>query len=68
MRRKGFQENIVKRCPKADVREALSVIDDGGKSLGEILQSWMAGTESGFFRQCNNKRCLNGHLFFSAKI
>ena len=42
MRRKGFQENIVKRCPKADVREALSVIDDGGKSLGEILQSWMA--------------------------
>ena len=37
-----FQENIVKRCPKADVREALSVIDDGGKSLGEILQSWMA--------------------------
>ena len=37
-----FQENIVKRCPKADVREALSVIDDGEKSLGEILQSWMA--------------------------
>lgn len=37
-----FQENIVKRCPKADVREALSVIDGGGKSLGEILQSWMA--------------------------
>lgn len=37
-----FQEDIVKRCPKADVREALSVIDDGGKSLGEILQSWMA--------------------------
>lgn len=32
--------DIAKLCPKADVREVLSVIDDGGNNLTEILRQW----------------------------
>lgn len=35
-----FQRDIAKLCPKADVREALRVIDDGGNDLPEILRKW----------------------------
>lgn len=35
---------IIKLCPKADVREALSVIDDGGNSLPETLRQWFSKT------------------------
>lgn len=34
--------DISKLCPKADVREALSVIDDGGEELSETLYKWFA--------------------------
>ena len=34
--------DIAKLCPKADVREALSVIDDGGEHLMETLRQWFA--------------------------
>lgn len=33
--------DIAKLCPKADVREALSVIDDGGEHLMETLRQWL---------------------------
>ena len=36
--------DIAKLCPKADVREALSVIDDGGEHLMETLQKWFVKT------------------------
>lgn len=36
--------DIAKLCPKADVREALSVIDDGGKHLSGILRQWIDKT------------------------
>lgn len=36
--------DIAKLCPKADVREALSVIDDGGEHLTETLQQWFMKT------------------------
>ncbi len=37
--------DIAKLCPKAEVREALQVIDDGGKELANILCGWL--TENG---------------------
>ena len=36
--------DIAKLCPKADVREALSVIDDGGEGLSDILCKWFGRT------------------------
>lgn len=36
--------NIAKLCPKADVRAALCVLDDGGEHLTEILQRWFVKT------------------------
>lgn len=36
--------DIAKLCPKADVREALSVIDDGGEELPDILREWFIKT------------------------
>ena len=39
-----FQGDIAKLCPKADVWETLSVIDDGGKHLSEILRQWINKT------------------------
>ena len=32
--------DISKLCPKADVRESLSVIDGGGEELPDILHKW----------------------------
>lgn len=37
-----FKRDITKLCPKADVREALSVIDDGGEELSDTLRKWFA--------------------------
>lgn len=45
--------DISRLCPKADVREALSVIDDGGEELPDILREWFIKTritESRIFR------------------
>ncbi len=45
--------DIAKLCPKADVREALSVIDDGEKELVDLLRKWLIKTgimESRIFR------------------
>ena len=45
--------DISKLCPKADVREALSVIDDGREELSDILRKWFIKTgimESQTFR------------------
>lgn len=39
-----FQRDIAKLCPKADIRESLSVIDDGGDDLIGILQKWFIRT------------------------
>ena len=36
--------DIAKLCPKTDVREALSVIDDGGDDLMRILRKWFIRT------------------------
>lgn len=36
--------DIAKLCPKADVREALSVIGDGGDNLMKMLQKWLIRT------------------------
>lgn len=45
--------DISKLCPKADVREALSIIDDGGEELSDTLRKWFVKnglTESQKFR------------------
>lgn len=45
--------DISKLCPKADVREALSVIDDGGEELVGTLHKWfirIGGIEARGFR------------------
>ncbi len=39
-----LRKEIVKLCPKADVREALSVIGDGGDHLMELLGEWFVRT------------------------
>ncbi len=39
-----LRKDIAKLCPKADVREALSVIGDGGDNLMELLGEWFART------------------------
>ena len=36
-----FQRDIAKICPKAAVREALGVLDDGGKHLRDELRQWL---------------------------
>lgn len=36
--------DIAAICPKADVREALSIIDNGGSELPEVLRSWLSRT------------------------
>ncbi len=36
--------DIVKLCPKADVCEALGVINDGGRELPEIINKWFIKT------------------------
>lgn len=41
----SFRKDIVKLCPKADVREPLGIIDDGGEHLEEILREWLAGND-----------------------
>ena len=35
-----FRKDIAKICSKADVREALSVIGDGGGRLKELIGEW----------------------------
>lgn len=44
-----FQKEILRLCPKADVREPLGVIDDGDSRLPEILSQWLQqiGTAAG---------------------
>ena len=39
-----LRKDIAKLCPKADVREALKVIDDGGDNLRETLGDWFVRT------------------------
>lgn len=39
-----FRRDIFRLCPRADVREALSVIGDGGEALSEILRKWLIQT------------------------
>ena len=36
-----FKRDISLLCPRAEVREALRVIDDGGDNLIKILQEWL---------------------------
>ena len=35
-----LRQDIARLCPKADVREALGIIDDGGIKLGDMLRQW----------------------------
>lgn len=35
---------VSRLCPKADVREALGVIGDGGEQLTELLRQWLVKT------------------------
>ncbi len=37
-----FQRDILRLCPKADVREALGIVNDGGKELTETIRRWLA--------------------------
>ena len=39
-----LREDIARLCPKADVREALGMIDDGGKELPDTLHKWFVRT------------------------
>lgn len=36
-----FKKDIEKLCPKADVRECLEVIGDGGEQLKELVEKWL---------------------------
>ena len=36
-----FRKDIGKLCPKADVREPLEVIADGGGQLKEWIEKWL---------------------------
>ena len=38
------RNDIAKLCPKSDVREALSVLNDGGQNLTELLRQWFVKT------------------------
>ncbi len=38
------RNDIAKLCPKSDVREALSVLNDGGKNLTQLLKQWFIKT------------------------
>ena len=37
-----FRKDIAKLCPKADVREPLQVIGDGGDKLKELIGKWIS--------------------------
>lgn len=39
-----FRGDIARLCPKADVREPLGVLEDGGEDLAERLRAWLAET------------------------
>lgn len=39
-----LRKDIVKLCPKSDVREVLSVMDDGGEELRKTLHQWFVKT------------------------
>ena len=40
-----FRREVVQLCPRADVREVLEVIGDGGEGLREALLQWLGRTE-----------------------
>ena len=40
----NFRGDIAKLCPKADVKDALSIIDGGGDDLMELLRQWLVKT------------------------
>ena len=40
-----FRKDIAKLCPKADVREPLEVIADGGGQLKEWIEKWIQENE-----------------------
>ena len=37
----NFRKDIAKLCPKADVREPLEVIGDGGAELNKVIEKWI---------------------------
>lgn len=39
-----FHRDVARLCPKADVREPLSVVDDGGDDLMSMLREWLIRT------------------------
>ena len=40
----NIRKDIAKLCPKADIREPLGIVDDGGEQLVEKLQQWFVKT------------------------
>ena len=42
-----FRGDIARLCPKADVRKALGVMEDGGEDLAERLRAWLAEAGAG---------------------
>ena len=42
-----FTREITRLCPKADVRAALEVLDDGGEGLFHALQTWLQENRMG---------------------
>lgn len=52
----NIQNAVAKICPKADVRAALYIMDDGGVYLPETLRQWLGKTDWGspaLGRQCS---------------
>ncbi len=39
-----FRGDIARLCPKSDVREVLSVVNDGGEELTALIHSWLDRT------------------------
>lgn len=37
----NIRKDIAKLCPKADIREPLGIVDDGGEQLEKMLQQWI---------------------------
>lgn len=54
-----FTRDICALCPKADVREALGVIGNGGDELSVILTNWMNKAEKPFLQASKSSNILS---------
>lgn len=40
----NIKKDIARLCPKADIREPLGIVDDGGEQLAKMLRQWIIGS------------------------